>query len=123
MNKRTIFTVLSLMIFALSTTVAADLGAVKGAMKKRLPQMEQLWSQGLIGENNEGYVEARGSLTAEQQKLVTAENSDREIVYEAIAKSTQTTPEQVGKQRAAQISQRAAKGLWLQDADGDWYKK
>lgn len=92
-------------------------------MKKRLPALEQLWSEGLIGENNQGYVEARGDLNADQQKLIAAENADRKVVYTSIARNTQTTPEQVGKQRAAQISQRAAQGLWLQDADGDWYQK
>lgn len=118
--------ILSLLLFFLAASIsahAADLNAVRDSMKKRLPALEQLWSEGLIGENNQGYVEARGDLNADQQKLIAAENADRKVVYTSIARNTQTTPEQVGKQRAAQISQRAAQGLWLQDADGDWYQK
>jgi uncharacterized protein YdbL (DUF1318 family) len=49
--------------------------------------------------------------------------ADRKVVYQAIARSAQTTAEKVGLQRAAQISKRAAKGLWLQDAGGNWYRK
>ena len=92
-------------------------------MKKRQPAIEALWAEGKIGENNKGYIEARAALEGEERKLVQAENADRRVVYQAIARSTQTTPEKVGVQRAAQISKRAAKGLWLQDAEGNWYRK
>jgi uncharacterized protein YdbL (DUF1318 family) len=115
-----------LLTFLLSTALsakAADLGAVKNAMKERQPAIEALWAEGKIGENNQGFVEARAELTDAQEKLVKAENADREVVYKAIARSTQTTPGQVGVQRALQISKRAAKGLWLQDAEGKWYRK
>ncbi|HKK18095.1 MAG TPA: YdbL family protein [Opitutales bacterium] len=102
---------------------AANLGEVKSDMKKRQPAIEALWAEGKIGENNKGYIEARAALEGEERKLVQAENADRRVVYQAIARSTQTTPEKVGVQRAAQISKRAAKGLWLQDAEGNWYRK
>ena len=52
-----------------------------------------------------------------------AENVDRKLVYEAIAKKQGTTPEVVGKHRAAQIADKALPGEWLQDANGKWYKK
>jgi uncharacterized protein YdbL (DUF1318 family) len=107
---------------ALSLT-AADLREVKSDMKERKPAIEALWAAGKIGENNRGFVEARASLKAEEKKLLQAENADRKIVYQAIARSARTTPEKVGTQRAAQISQRAAKGLWLEDAEGNWYRK
>lgn len=102
---------------------AANLGEVKAAMKERQPAIEALWAAGKIGENNKGYVEARADLSEKEQKLLRAENADRKKVYQAIARSTQSTPEKVGLQRAAQISKRAAKGLWLQDAEGKWYRK
>lgn len=110
----------------LSTSLAAlatNLNQVQADMKARLPAIEALWSEGKIGENNQGYVEARAELSAKEQTLLRAENADRKAVYHAIARSTQLTPKQVGVQRAAQISQRAAKGLWLQDAAGAWYRK
>lgn len=110
------------LLFAI-TAQAADLGAIKKSMQERLPQIESLWSQGLIGENNQGYVEARGSLSPDQTKLIAAENADRKTVYAAIAKNAGVTVDKVGQQRAAQISKGAANGLWLQDAKGAWYKK
>lgn len=116
-------TILITLLFSLSVSAfAADLGQVKGDMKKRQPAIEALWAEGKIGENNQGFVEARAELSAKQQELVADENADRKVVYQAIARSTQSTPQKVGLQRAAQISERAAKGLWLQDADGDWYR-
>ncbi|WOO42830.1 YdbL family protein [Rubellicoccus peritrichatus] len=106
-----------------SSVSAQNLSAIKSNMQKRLPQIEQLWKQGLVGENNEGYLSSRGSLNDAQKKLMNAENSDRKQVYTSIAKNADTTPAKVGKQRAAQIANRAAKGLWLQKPDGKWYKK
>lgn len=110
-------------LFLAGAALGQDLNAIKSDMQKRQPKVEQLWKQGLIGENNQGYLEARGALSAEQEKLMQAENSDRKQVYTAIAKSTKSTPPKVGQQRARQISQRAAKGLWLQNEKGEWFKK
>lgn len=69
---------------------------VEGALNARLPAIEALWSEGKIGENNQGYVEARAELSAKEQTLLHAENADRKAVYQAIARSTQLTPKQVG---------------------------
>lgn len=118
------FSVLLSLLFSTALSLAAaDLSEVKKDMKARKPAIEALWAAGKIGENNQGLVEARAALNSEEKKLVQAENADRKIVYRAIARSAQTTPEKVGVQRAAQISQRAADGLWLQDAEGNWYRK
>ena len=117
-------TVLITFLFATSLTAfAADLGQVKAAMKERQPVIEALWAEGKIGENNQGYLEARTELSGGEQELVKAENADRKVVYTVIARSTQSTPKAVGVQRAIQISKRAAKGLWLEDAEGKWYRK
>jgi len=94
----------------LSTTLAArgaDLGQVKADMRARQALIEALWVDGMVGENNQGFVAAREDLSPKQRDLVEAENTDRRTVYRAIA----------------QISKRAAKGLWLQDAAGQWYRK
>jgi len=123
MNLLRISALLTLLFSTTFSLAAADLGQIKNEMKKRQPAIEALWAAGTIGENNQGYIEARSGLTANQTELVNAENEDRKIVYLAIARSTQTTPDKVGVQRAAQISERAAKGVWLEDAGGKWYKK
>lgn len=100
-----------------------DLPTIKEDMTKRLPKIEALWKEGLIGENNQGYLEPRGALNPEQLKLMGEENSDRKQVYTAIAKNTQTTPQAVGQQRAKAIARNAVEGLWLQNEKGEWYKK
>ena len=105
------------------TAYGQNLSVIKAEMQKRQPKIEQLWKQGLVGEDNKGYLQKRGALNSQQEALMKAENSDRKVVYAAIAKSTNSTPAKVGVQRARQISQRAAKGLWLQNEKGDWYKK
>ncbi|MFP4157971.1 MAG: YdbL family protein, partial [Opitutales bacterium] len=113
----------TLLFSASFSALAANLGEVKSGMKARQPAIEQLWAAGKIGENNQGFLEARADLSGEDSELVQAENTDRKVVYEAIARSTEATARQVGIQRAAQISKRAAQGLWLQDAEGKWYRK
>jgi uncharacterized protein YdbL (DUF1318 family) len=114
---------ITLLLSTSLVALAADLGQVKAAMQQRQPLIETLWAEGKIGENNQGLIEARGGLSEQQQELVRAENADRITVYQAIARSTQSTPKLVGVQRALQISQRAANGLWIQDAAGKWYQK
>lgn len=123
MNTFRISIFISLILSSVLCLTAANLGEVKSAMKARQPAIEALWAAGKIGENNKGFIEARASLDSDAEKLLQAENADRRVVYEAIARSTQTTPAKVGEQRALQISKRAAKGLWLQDAEGKWYRK
>lgn len=114
---------LALFLSTSLSLLAANLGQVQAAMRERLPAIQALWAEGKIGENNLGYIQARGDLSAKEQELLRAENADRKIVYQAIASSTRSTLKQVGVQRAAQISKRAARGLWLQDATGKWFRK
>ena len=95
---------------------------IKIRMKNRLPTILELKAQGIVGENNTGYLEFIGG-KREKADVVAAENEDRKTVYAAIAKQQGTTVELVGKRRALQISQKADPGAWLQDASGKWYQK
>lgn len=101
---------------------AEDLGAVKVRMSERLSKLDQLKASGVLGENNRGLVELRGS-DAEAGDVMAAENRDRGIVYAELARQTGTNPDQVGRARARQIAASSASGVWLQKADGSWYKK
>ena len=69
-----------------------------------------------------GFLKLRKS-AAGKEAVVTAENADRAIIYKKIAEQQGTTPAAVGQRRAIQIAERAKKGEWLQNADGDWYQK
>jgi uncharacterized protein YdbL (DUF1318 family) len=111
-----------LLSFSINPAAAEDLGAIKSRMIERLPELVKLKKQGFVGENNQGYLEFVGA-ERHRQDLVKAENRDRKLVYEAIAKQQGTAPEVVGKHRAAQIHQKAQPGEWLQGAEGKWYKK
>ena len=112
------------LVFGLTATVvpAQDLGAVKARMSQRLPKLDELKAKGAIGENNRGFVEARGS-DAAAGAVISAENSDREAVYAALAKQTGSSADQVGRARAKQLASSSAAGVWVQGDDGSWRKK
>ncbi len=97
--------------------------AIIERMQERLPVVDALLQQGLVGENNRGLLASRGELNDEQQDVVEAENEDRVTVYRLVAERTGQSVEEVAKQRALQIRQRAARGIWLQAVDGRWYQK
>jgi uncharacterized protein YdbL (DUF1318 family) len=96
--------------------------AIKQRMIKRLPEIKALKDQGVVGENNKGYLEFVGKQKTKAD-VVQAENNDRKQVYRAIAKQQGTTVELVGKHRAVQIAKKARPNEWLQDANGNWYRK
>lgn len=109
-------------IFIAGVLAFAGSEEIKARMKARLPVIEMLKDKGIIGENNQGYLEFIGSDRSESD-VVNAENADRKKVYSAIAKHQGVTVELVGKRRAIQIAQRAKPGQWLQKENGQWYQK
>jgi uncharacterized protein YdbL (DUF1318 family) len=115
---------LSLLILAPLITLAADDAAtINRRMSQRLPALDALKERLVIGDNNRGLVEARGSLSGDETQLVAEENNDRSAVYELIARSQSTSAEAVGRARARQIADRSKPGLWIQAPDGSWYQK
>ena len=106
----------------LITNAYSSSQAIKQRMIERLPTITSLKSQGIVGENNQGYLEFVGQ-KKDKADVVDAENKDRKLVYSAIAKQQGTTVELVGKHRAVQIANKARPGEWLQDLKGKWYKK
>ncbi len=112
----------SLFVFTLQLSATEDI-TVRRRMSERLPVLDALKVSGHIGENNIGYLESRKELTPEQQTLVREENGDRKTIYSIIAIRTYSTSKKVGAHRAAIISQRSIKGMWLQSEAGEWYQK
>lgn len=108
--------------FTGALSLAADINAVKANMEKRLHLIVELKSKGVIGEDNNGYLQFVGG-KREKEAVVQAENQDRREVYHAIAKKEGVSVEQVGQRRAIQIISKARKGEWLQDQNGKWYQK
>ena len=123
---KTIFSRLLLLLctlgFALPAVRAEDLGAVKTRIQQRLAELDSLKASGAVGENNRGYIEVRGGGSA-AGSVTAAENSDRAVVYAAIAQQTGSSVDMVARARARQIAQNSAPGVWLQRDNGEWYKK
>jgi uncharacterized protein YdbL (DUF1318 family) len=96
---------------------------IKARMQERLPTIVQMKADSIIGEDNRGYLQFVPGAAQKMQNVIADENSDRQMVYNAIAKQQGTTAELVGERRANQIAEKAGPGEWLQDASGKWYKK
>jgi uncharacterized protein len=92
-------------------------------MAERIPGIDALKDRGVVGENNRGLLEPRGQVAPPEQQMISDENSDRTAVYVALAQQTGTSPDVVGRQRAQQIAIRSKRGVWLQDANGEWRQK
>lgn len=99
----------------------------------RLQQVDKYKSLGVIGENNQALLEARSldSLSdlkarAEVQKLVRAENADREELFKEMAVAKNVDPSQIPQIRktyADTIRESARSGDWIQMPDGTWKQK
>jgi uncharacterized protein YdbL (DUF1318 family) len=109
------------LLLLLVAGLAPAQGGVKEQMLERLPAITALKAQGLIGEDNRGFLTARGQV-GDKGALVEAENNDRLAVYAAIAKQQNITPQLVGERRALKIAEIAVPGTWLQNSQGEWYK-
>ena len=117
----TVFGLLALTALNLS---AQDLAAVQARMKERLPQVAQLKTQKVIGEDYAGFLAlVKTDAAATVRELVQAENADRKVVYAALAAKAGSDPARVGQQRAKELAERAAPGMMLQREDGSWYEK
>lgn len=113
---------ISLALLLLLVTGSAQAQGIKDQMRERLPAITALKAQGVIGEDNRGFLAVKGQV-GDQATLVEAENSDRRTVYEQIAKQQNITPQLVGERRALKIAEIAAPGTWLQNSQGTWYQK
>ncbi|NNG00110.1 MAG: YdbL family protein [Desulfobacteraceae bacterium] len=111
-----------LLILAVAATTTADGQSIKERIKARLPEIIKLKAKGILGENNQGYLEFVGA-AKEKEDVVAAENKDRRTVYAAIAKKTGAPIENVGMRRAIQLADKAKPGEWIQDKAGKWKQK
>lgn len=100
---------------------------VKSALEGRRDRFENLGSfkaQGMIGENNKGYVEAL-SANAEVTALVEAENKDRAVIYKTIEEQNnlQNALATIETVFAQEQRERANAGDKIQNPDGTWVTK
>ncbi len=114
-----LFVVITCSLF-LATSIQA--ASIKDRMAGRIPTINSLKDQGVLGENNMGFLEYRSG-SKPQQQLVADENKDRGTVYGAIAKKQGVALTLVGQRRASMIAGKGKAGHWFQKPDGSWYKK
>lgn len=99
--------------------------AVKSALdgrKARFADLKALKTQGVVGENNRGYVETLGGGKS-AEALVAAENKDRKLVYNAIVEQNKLGPGALATVEAvfARVQRdKAEPGEKVQDASGRW---
>lgn len=123
MNSKKVTAIILMVILGMLAGVGAVLAqGIKERMKERLPVIAALKKQGIVGENNRGYLSFVGSEKKHEQ-LVAAENRDRKKIYAHIAAQQGTKLEVVEKNRALQLAERAAPGTYIQKPDGTWVKK
>lgn len=115
-----LFTALCLVTTSVFAESAGDL---RRRMEQRLPAIDALKSEAVVGENNRGLLEIRTTGHATADSVVSDENRDREAVYALIAQQTGATAEAVGRARAKQIAAGSRSGVWVQDESGAWKKK
>jgi len=115
-----------LMLGSLLSPVAADeLDDLKKRFQERAPALGKLKAAGKLGETDKGYVEpVKGAeLPAADRKLMQAENRDRRVGYNIIAKKRPgISPDKVGQLAGAKKIKSAKAGEWVKQG-GSWEKK
>ncbi len=131
MKIRALFVPLMLYILALllgaSLSLAQDnKNDIKARMKERYSELKKLKKEGNVGETKLGFVKPVTEKYAKDkdiQKIVSAENADREKLYRTIAKEAKTTVKIVRKNNAFRIFQKAGDEVYFEDREGKWRQK
>lgn len=113
---------LSLIILLATVAGAANMQAIKAQMLERKPTIDTLKKSGNIGEGADGYLHVRQA-AGNAAGVVNAENADRRIVYQNIAKQQKTSLKNVAQRRGIKLVGLAPPGHWLMKKDGTWYQK
>jgi uncharacterized protein YdbL (DUF1318 family) len=91
-------------------------------MKARRPTIEALKKEGLLGENNQGYL-SFVTATKKNEDIVSAQNADRRKGYQIVALQQGVTVDKISKVRAAYYAKKTKSGQWYQNNSGQWIKK
>ncbi len=93
-----------------------------GRFIARNGEIKKLKAKGLLGEDAKGFL-LFVSDVKESENVVAAENADRAVVYERVAKGQGSTPEKVAQLKAQKNANEAKSGEFVQDASGKWSQK
>lgn len=105
-------------------SMTPEVEAALDGRRNRFDQLNELKNKGLIGENNQGYVEPL-SEDKEAKALAKAENADRKVIYSTIADQNGLTGaiETIEKVFARVQRDKAEAGQKVQMEDGEWVVK
>ena len=131
MKIRVLFVPLMLYILALllgaSLSLAQDnKNDIKARMKERYSELKKLKKEGKVGETKLGSVKPVTEKYAKDkniQKIVSAENADREKLYRIIANEAKTTVKVVRENNARRIFLKTVGEEYFEDKDGKWRQK
>lgn len=121
-HRRHILTLGLVLLTLFAVTAPLQASSIKDRMAARIPSINALKDQGIIGENKSGLLEYRSGQRP-SQAMIQEENNDRQAVYGAIAKKEGVSPQLVAERRAKMIAENGAAGHWFQAEDGTWYQK
>ena len=105
----------------LNTVLHAE-SDLSARMSERRVIIEQLKAEGLVGENNKGYLEFVGNVK-KHEDVINAQNADRKVGYQIVADKQGVTVEQISTVRASYYAKNATKGEWFQNSSGKWIQK
>jgi len=106
-------------------TMTPDIEKALKNRQSRYHQLQSLKQEGVVGENNKGYVTDLKN-NAAAATLTAAENRDRRVLYEALAEQNKlgnTGLLEVQKAFADVQREKAGPGDMVQSSSGDWKKK
>jgi uncharacterized protein YdbL (DUF1318 family) len=92
-------------------------------MAARHPQIAAMLDSHLVGESHTGFLVAKGSLSANQQAVIDAEDADRAELYKLEAAKKNTTVDQVALAYYMARLEHVNKGTWVErynKATGSW---
>jgi len=121
-NKYFLLSVFLFVIALLTFNTTGHAQSIKQRMAARIPTIDAMKNGGIVGENNQGFLEYRSG-NRPHQDIVAAENRDRHAVYAAIGKKEGASAALVGQRRARMLADRGPHGQWFQSPNGKWYKK
>ena len=110
-------------IFLFCALVSGLFANFSDSMKSRLSDLVAAKDAGSIGEGVDGFVHLRDNDNSMAQKLVSAENADREQLFSSLAYKTGGSVSEVAKKFSQGIATKAKKGHWFKKASGQWVQK
>lgn len=108
---------------------SAEIRRIRASMRTRFSTLKSFYDQGVIGIKSDGLLTSKGSVSLKDRnkvnKLLKAENKDRNKLYHAIAKANKH-PEWAGQIKstfAVRWISNAQPGWWYQTSNGRWKQK